>query len=110
MQESQTITLSQTVDKQKHGIVLLWSEYINGQVQPSGYNYFFVPKSHAKYFNGGGVSMLMTNGGYFSHITGKYCYIHNNKIVGNDVNIATGTKNGITYNNKLCVLRHVIGI
>ena len=54
--------------------------------------------------------MLMTNGGYFSHITGKYCYIHNNKIVGNDVNIATGTKNGITYNNKLCVLRHVIGI
>lgn len=110
MQESQTITLSQTVDKQKHGIVLVWSEYANGNPLPSGYNYFFVPKTHVKYFNGRGVSMLMTNGGYFSHIAGKYCYIHNDKIRGNENNIATGTKLGITYDNKGFVLLYVIGI
>ena len=100
MHSNQTVMLSQTVDKQKHGIVLVWSEYSNGALLDSGYNYFFVPKAHVKYFNGRGVSMLMTNGGFFSHMTGKYCYIYNDKIKGNECNTAYGTKCGITYETR----------
>ena len=60
---------------------------------------------------GCGHTFLITNDGTFSLFATKYLYIHNTKIVGNDVNNASGTGNcGITYNNSAFVLRYVIGV
>ena len=46
----------------------------------------------------------------FGDIASKYLYIYNDRIVGNDVNTTTGTRNGITYNNAKYVMRYVMGV
>ncbi|MBQ8044649.1 MAG: hypothetical protein IJ272_11005, partial [Clostridia bacterium] len=57
-----------------------------------------------------GVDLALQNA-TFSQVATKYCYIHDDKIVGNANNDKTGTgTSGITYNNTHWVLRYVIGV
>ena len=46
----------------------------------------------------------------FGAIATKYLYVNDAYITGHADNNATGTANGITYNNAGFVLRYVIGV
>ena len=109
---SQTINLSENISSQKNGVILVFSEYSNSTPKNYGWHYFFVPKYHvvnSLSFAQGTMFLLSTsNLGIFG---AKYIYIHDNKLVGNDNNKATGTgTSGITYSNNRWCIRYVIGV
>lgn len=107
MVASQTVTLSQTVDSQKHGIVLAWSTYASSASQNYGWNYQFIPKWHVASHGGQGVDYIMPNTSTTSNVVcKKYFYVHNDRIVGHANNDKTGTG----YANNTKVLRAVIGV
>lgn len=111
MTAAHTVTLSQKVSEQAHGIVLIFSSYTNSTAHNYHFNSFFVPKYLVALHNGQGHHFMMSPTAEFDQFCGKYLYIHDTKIVGNDLNDDTGTgSSGITYNNKYFVLRWVIGV
>lgn len=110
MNASQTITLSEPVSKQASGIVLIFSRYSASTAQNYHWNSFFIHKAWVKAHASQGHTFILTTDGKFSVIASKYLYIHDDKIGGNANNEATGTANGITFNNAGFVLRYVIGV
>lgn len=111
MSAGQTATLSQKVSEQPNGIVLVFSRYSSGETRNYHFNSFFVPKAFVEEMPGLGNQFTMTTDGTFSVMASKYVYIHDDKIVGNDVNTSSGTgTSGIKYENNGFVLRYVIGI
>ena len=111
MTAGHSITLSQKISEQEKGIVLVFSRYSGGSAQNYHFNHFFVSKDFVELQAGTGSSFIMTTDGNFSVMACKYLYIHDDKIVGNDVNSASGTgTSDITYNNAGFVLRYVIGV
>lgn len=106
MKEDQTITFypSETVSKQLFGIVLVWSGYSNGKANNGDVHTQFIPKWCV---TGKSMAFCMTDA--YRHID-KYFYVYDDKIVGNSINGTNGTEGGITYNNRNCVLRAVIGV
>lgn len=108
---SQVAELSEPVSAQRSGIVLHWQAYTNGSAQNYDHNYFFVPKSHVSRNPGGGVPMFLTVSTL--HIaTAKYVYVHDDRIVGNDVNSQnpTASQTGIEKTPKYFVLTEIIGV
>ena len=110
MNGNQSIPLSEPVSTQMSGIVLVFSRYSSYVQQDYHWNSFFVHKAHVALHEGQGNQFLMTTDGLFGAIASKYIYIYNDRLVGNANNEATGTANGITYNNAGFVLRYVIGV
>lgn len=103
---SQTVTLSMPVSVQPHGIVVEFAPYKDSKAQTYGYVTFFVPKVRAN-----GNSMCFTIFGLnFEAPCFKWLYVHDTKIVGNDMNTQKGSNNGITYNNTKYVLTKVYGV
>lgn len=111
MKGSQTANLNGLVTSQLNGIVLVWSHYQNDTVKDEGFTFFFVPKSFISITNdaGYGVNCPIAHNA-FGVVANKYVYIHDDRIVGNDINSSTGTSNGITYANNRMVLRYVLGV
>lgn len=110
MSADQTATLPELVSKQKSGIVLVFSEYVDGEAKNQTFCTHFVPKKVVELHNGGGHSIQLstTKCDYFA---AKYLYIYNDRIVGHANNNATGAGAcGITYTNNRFVLRYVIGV
>lgn len=110
MNASQTINLAEPVSMQQSGIVLVFSRYSSSTAQDYHWNSFFVHKAHIAAHESQGHHFMMSTDGKFSVIAGKYLYLHDTKIGGNANNEASGTANGITYNNAGFVLRYVIGV
>lgn len=111
MLASQTATLSQKISEQPNGIVLVFSRYSSDEVRDYHFNSFFVHKNFVKLKPGVGNTFVMTTDGSFSVMATKYLYIHDDKIVGNDINDDTGTgTSGIKYENNGFVLRYVFGV
>lgn len=110
MNASQTMTLSEAVSAQPHGIVLVWSAYSSGALNHS-WNYHFVPKNHVSAHNGTGVSFLLVDGSGAA-MGRKYVYISNTSVAGSDYNTSASTTSGsgITWKNNYYVLRYVIGV
>lgn len=111
MNENQTATLSASVSSQPHGIILVWSYYVNGAAEESNFNYHFVPKWHGTSNSGKGISMFMSLASANS-VTVKYVYVYDTKITGhanNDANASTSSS-GIKKNPKAFALRAVIGV
>ena len=108
---SNTINLSQKVSEQKTGIVLMWQAYVDGKPQSYDLNYTFVPKHHTLVFPGSGVTCWLSNSSG-KIVATKYVYVHNDKIVGNNVNDDGATKraSGITTTNNYWVLTYVLGV
>ena len=69
---------------------------------------FFVPKYIAAV--DGGQTFIMGADAGFSAVCAKYLYIYDRKIDGHATNTASGTNNGITFDNSQFVLRYVIGV
>ena len=110
MNASQTINLAEPVSMQQSGIVLVFSRYSSSTAQNYHWNSFFVHKAHIAAHESQGHHFMMSTDGKFSIIASKYLYLHDTKIGGNANNEASGTANGITYNNAGFVLRYVIGV
>lgn len=113
MSAAQTINLPEGVDAQSNGIVLVFSRYnaSTGTADDGNFNSFFVPKQLVALMPGSGHCFQM-NAVNYSYIASKYLYIHNGRIVGNDLNTTgkTTSPNGVTYENTSYVLRYVLGV
>lgn len=110
MQASQTVNLPEAVSKQKNGIVLVFTEYINGEAGNSAFHTFFIPKMQVSMHPGKGYTFTLATG-KFGFMATKYLYISDTTIVGHADNNTTGTgTSGITYTNNRFILCHVIGV
>ena len=102
-----TATLDYPVTSCPSGIVLHWQAYASGAAQNYAHVYTFVPKQHVVANAGGGVTCQLAHSA-FSQVGTKYVYVADGGITGHSSNTATGTANGITYNNGYWVLTQVI--
>lgn len=111
MMEGHTATLSQAVSMQPHGIVLVFSAYLDGTYKNYEWNYIFVPKHHVSAHGSTGVSCILLGNSNFNFIGAKYLYVHDTKIVGSANNTFEGTTaTGIKINNHRHVMRYVLGV
>lgn len=102
MTAGHTATLSQARSAQPNGIILIFRVYNSGS--PYGQVSWFVPNA----INGN--TYFFCTSEVFGSIGAKVLGIWNTSITGNDNNIRSATKNGITYNNAAYVLTQVIGV
>lgn len=110
MTSGHTVTLSQAISNQPHGIVLVFAQWANGALNKTHFHSFFVAKSTVASYGGSGHSFNIF-GTKFGHACTKYLYISNTKIVGHNDNNASGTGGcGIKYSNSMYVLCTVIGV
>ena len=109
MTDGHQIALSEPITDQLSGIVLVFSRYADGAALENNFVPFFVPKAFIAAKSGYGHTFFMV-ANKLAVIATKYLYINNAYITGHADNIATGTVNGITYNNASFVLRYVIGV
>ncbi|MGN0907846.1 MAG: hypothetical protein ACI4NM_11930 [Bullifex sp.] len=110
MNADQTITLSEKVSQQPSGIVLVWSVRTDTGTTDTGFIHNFVSKHFVSAMAGKGSCFMMLGYAPYTRVGGKYLYIHDDKIVGNADNMASGTANGVTFSNTSFVLRYVIGV
>lgn len=110
MDAAKTVLLEETVSSQQNGIVLIWSYYNSGP-KDWGWNFSVIPKTFiSNNPSTGGMCVFLSETALLGNISAKYLYILDDRIVGNDNNIAAGTgTSGIKYNNKKFVLRFVYG-
>lgn len=102
----QTITLSESIDSQKSGIVLEWSLYQSKSAVDYDFNYIFIPKSVQK-----DKRITFTLSGYDNGIGKKSIWIKNaTTIGGTDNNGIDQTINNIKYANSAFVIRRVFGV
>lgn len=110
MTSGHTIALAEPVSKQKSGIVLIFSEYVEGEAQNSSFHCRFIPKMMVSQHAGSAQCIQLSTSNLAIFAT-KYLYISDAKIVGHDNNGLTGTGTcGITYTNNRFILRYVIGV
>lgn len=109
----QTITFNESMAQQQSGVVLIFSRYTS-TAQDYYYSCHFIPKllvttaiSAGQTAAGVAVSMATSE---FDYIAAKYLRMTPTGITGDATNNASGTKNGITYNNGGFALRYVIGV
>ena len=116
LSDTQTITLSEAISAQLNGIVVVFNPYNSstGVALTYGFNCHFIPKQLLSAVvpsvnNVLGVTVTMAEGKFASNAT-KFLRITDTTINGSADNTATGTANGITYNNNRFALRYVIGV
>ena len=109
MTEGHKITLAEAVTAQPAGIVLVFSRFSDGAAQDTNFHQFFISKAFVAQMPGYGHTFIMA-ANKFQVVATKYLYINDATIAGHVDNNATGTANGITYNNAAFVLRYVIGV
>ena len=108
MTAGHTANLLEPVSAQRHGIVLTFCAYNGTDDTNYSWQSFFVPKYLVGLSTSGHTFTL--NRGKYTYVGSKYLYIEDTKITGHADNNATGTANGITYNNGKFVLRYVFGV
>ena len=104
LNKSQSIPLSESLTKQKRGIVLILSRYENGVAQNYGYRSYFVPKECLDFgVDKPGFDIPLIKYSNNSNVVGsKYIYVSDNKIEGSE-------SNG-TSPNSGWVFRYAIGV
>lgn len=109
MTAGHTIPLAEKVSEQPTGIMLVFSEFVDGAASDSTFIHRPVLRDWVALHPGKAecIQLCTSNLAFFAT---KYLYIHDDKIVGHDNNNKTGTAAcGITYTNARFVLRYVIG-
>ena len=107
---SQSITFAENVDKQRNGIVIVFSEYHNGAPGDTSFSCHFIPKKFISLESGRGHCFRMSSCNLDFYAT-KYLYVTNDGINGHPNNAKTGTSaSGITYTNNRFVIIYVIGV
>lgn len=110
---AQSLTFSEKLSQQQHGVVLVFSRYASSGVQNYAYSCHFIPKMifTAMSNTSANMNLIMGTAG-FEYVAGKSLTITDTGITGADSNSASGTSSlsGITYNNGMFALRYVIGV
>lgn len=110
MTEGHKITFSKNVDELPTGIVLIFSEYVDGEAKNQTFTCHFIPKRQIANHGGSGHCFMMSTSN-LAYFATKYLYVKNDGITGHANNSLTGTADsGITYANNRFVLRYVIGV
>ena len=110
MTSGHTITLAEAVSKQRSGIVLVFTQYVDGEATDESFHLQFVPKMQVSTHLGKAVCIPMCTS-TLAYFGTKYLYINDDTIVGHDNNRLTGTGScGIEYTNNRFVLRYVMGV
>lgn len=111
MSDKHEISLSNTVSSMPNGIVLVFTEYVDGAATDYSYSCHFVPRREVE-LHPGKSHVFITVAPKLSYFGTKYLYIDNTSIKGNALNIDENVKTscGIVRNSKHFVLRHVIGV
>ena len=110
MTETHKITFSEPASLQPSGIVLVWSEYYDGEAKNQSIASHFVHKKSIANHSGSGNCFWMStsNGAY---VATKYLYIRDDGLTGHANNgIVINATAGITLTNNRFVLRYVIGV
>lgn len=110
MTETHKITFSEPASLQPSGIVLVFSEYYDGEAKnQSIVSHFVHKKSIANHSGSGNCFWMMTSNG--AYVATKYLYIRDDGLTGHANNgiVINGTS-GITLSNNRFVLRYVIGV
>lgn len=109
MTSGHIVSFSEVASRQPSGIVLVFSEYYDGEAKNQTFVSHFVHKQLIAAHSGAGHSFWMStsNGAY---IATKYLYIRDDGITGHANNSLTLTGSGVTLNNNRFVLRYVIGV
>ena len=110
---AQSLTFSEKMSEQQHGVVLIFSRYASSGVQNYAYSCHFIPKMIFTAVSGTSANMNLIMGtAGFEYMAGKSFTITDTGITGTDTNSASGTSSisGITYNNGTFALRYVIGV
>lgn len=114
MNASQSLTFSENLSQQQHGIVLVFSRYATSGEQNYAFNCHFISKLFVSTAGGtAGVNMnLIMATTKFDYVAGKTLTITNTGISGHADNTATGKNetSGIYYYNDKFALRYVIGV
>lgn len=110
---AQSLTFSEKMSQQQHGVVLVFSRYASSGAQNYAYSCHFIPKMlfTAMSSTSANMNLIMGTAG-FEYVAGKSFTISDTGITGSDTNSATGKSDisGITYNNGMFALRYVIGV
>lgn len=107
MNEDQIAELNENISDQNKGIVLIWSEYSDGEAKNWGWVEYFVPKKMVELHEGVGHYIIIPDNSYDYGIkASKYVYISDDKITGNVNNQGEHGR----LNNSSAVLRYVIGV
>lgn len=109
MTAGHTATLDEPVSKQPTGIILVFSEFVDGAAADSTFHHRVIHKEWVALHPGKAecIQLSTSNLAFFAT---KYLYIHDDKVVGHNNNNLTGTGAcGITYTNNRFVLRYIIG-
>lgn len=110
MTAGHTATLSEAVNVQPNGIVVVFSEYRDGAAVNNTWHSYFVPKQMVSLHGGAGHCFQLSTSNLAYYGT-KYLYISNTKITGHDNNSLTGSTDcGITKTCNRFVMRYVIGV
>lgn len=109
MADGVTLNLSKNISTCPSGIVLHWQAYANDTTQNYDHSYTFIPKQHVVVSAGAGVLCNMASAS-FTYVGAKYIYVHDNRLVGNANNTATGFDSSINYANNHWVLTQVIAV
>ena len=102
-------TLDEPVSKQPTGIILVFSEFVDGAAADQSFHHRVIMKQVVAAHPGKAecIQLSTSNLAFFAT---KYLYIHDDKVAGHDNNNKTGTGAcGITYTNNRFVLRYIIG-
>ena len=109
MTSGHIISFSEPASKQPSGIVLVFSEYYDGEVKNQSFASFFVPRRLIESHSGSGHCFWMSTSNV-AYIATKYLYIRDDGITGHNNNSLTLTGSGVTLNNNRFVLRYVLGV
>lgn len=103
------IAFSEPASKQTNGIVLVFSEYYDGEAKDQTFHSFFVHKQAINAHSGSGHNFFMCTSNV-AYCATKYLYIRDDGITGHNNNSLELTGSGLTLKNNRFVLRYVIGV
>lgn len=108
-----TISLTEKISEQDHGIVLYFSSFAVVDKTETPYDEdwhsFFIPKGWVAAHEGEYMNFILIKS-LFKSIATKRIKINDSYLYGDNDNSKSGTANGITYNNASFVLRAVYGV
>lgn len=109
MTSGHVIAFSEKASAQPNGIVLVFSEYYDGEVKNQTLSSHFVSKHTINDHSGVGHNFFMMTSNV-AYCATKYLYIRDDGITGHANNNLELTGSGITLKNNRFVLRYVIGV
>lgn len=109
MTSGHVVTFSELVSKQPNGIVLVFSEYYDGEAKNQSFVNHFVHKQVILDNSGSGHNFFMCTSNV-AYCATKYLYIRDDGITGHANNNLELTGSGLTLKNNRFVLRYVIGV